>query len=54
MTIDANNVGALGNKGSTLSNLGKNEEAITWYDKALEIDPKDVNPLRNQAVAVET
>ena len=30
----------LGNKGFSLANLGKSQEAIACYDRALEINPK--------------
>ena len=39
LKIDPNHVNALNNKGLALNNLGKYEEAIDWFDKALEIDP---------------
>ena len=32
------------NKGTTLSNLGRDEEAIECYDKAIKIDEKDIQP----------
>ncbi|MGB8163347.1 MAG: tetratricopeptide repeat protein, partial [Nitrososphaeraceae archaeon] len=34
-------------KGNSLGNLGKYEEAISWYDKALKVDPKNVDALYN-------
>jgi len=34
-------VDALQNKGVALQYLRKYEEAITWYDKALAIDPEN-------------
>ena len=40
--IDPKNVFALNNKGLALNNLGKYQEAIDWYDKALVVDPKYV------------
>ena len=40
------------NKGVTLSNLGKYEEAITWFDKTLEINPHFVNAMYNKADAL--
>jgi tetratricopeptide (TPR) repeat protein len=39
LTIEPDNFGALYNKGVTLSSLGKYEEAIKYYDKAIEINP---------------
>jgi tetratricopeptide (TPR) repeat protein len=35
-----------------LSNLGKYEEAITWFDKALEIDPHFIDAMYNKADAL--
>src|SRR6185436_11462570 len=40
-------------KDNSLLNLSKYEEAITLYDKALEIDPKEVNVLTNKGVALD-
>ena len=40
-------------KGNSLGNLGKYEEAISWYDKALEVDPKNVDALYNKGVALD-
>jgi tetratricopeptide (TPR) repeat protein len=37
----------LNNKGNALKNLGKYDEAIEYYDKAMEIDPKYVLVLNN-------
>ena len=42
----------MNNKGLALNNLGKYEEAIEWYDKALKIDPNDVNALNNKGKAL--
>ena len=42
------------NKGIALDTLGKSEEAITWYDKALAIDPNYVSALLNKGVALDT
>jgi len=38
----------LNNKGWSLGNLGKHREAITYYDRALEIDPDYVYALNNK------
>jgi tetratricopeptide (TPR) repeat protein len=40
------------NKGSALNNLGKYKEAIEYYDKALEIDPKFALTLYNKGNAL--
>ena len=37
---DPNDANALNNKGLALDDLGKHQEAITYYDKVLAIDPK--------------
>ena len=39
-------------RGLALSSLGKFQEAITWYDKALETSPTDTFILENKAVAL--
>jgi len=33
-----------------LDTLGQYEEALSWYDKALKIDPKDVNTMFKKAL----
>ena len=33
-----------------LDTLGQHEEALSWYDKALKIDPKDVNTMFKKAL----
>lgn len=38
---DASDVAGLLNQGARLDNMGKHREAITSYDKALEIEPKN-------------
>lgn len=35
-------------KGNSFSNLGRYNEAITYYDKALAIDPKQAEALYNK------
>jgi tetratricopeptide (TPR) repeat protein len=40
------------NKGVSLDELGRHEEAIACYDKALEIDPGDVNTWSNKGTAL--
>jgi tetratricopeptide (TPR) repeat protein len=35
----------LGSKANSFHELGKFQEAIVWYDKALAIDPKNVDVL---------
>ena len=42
-------VGALSNKGTVLDELGRSEEAIQSYDKALVIDPNYTYALNNKA-----
>ena len=48
LAIDPNNFGALYNIGSILHDLGRYEEAITYYDKALAIDPNHFSSLYNK------
>ena len=49
---DPNNVNMIGSRGFLLAKLGKYEKAITWYDKALAIDPNNVNVLVNKGLAL--
>lgn len=44
----------LGNKGYSLSNLGKPQEAIVCYDRALEINPEDAKTWLNKGIALGT
>ena len=46
-------VTALSNKGLALNSLGKYQEAIEWYDRALKIDPNYVEASNNKDVALE-
>jgi Flp pilus assembly protein TadD len=43
LEINPNDADAWNNKGLALDNLGKSTEAIEYYNKALQIDPKYVN-----------
>ena len=52
MGIDPNNIYALYNKGLALDNLGRYKEAISYYDKVLDIDPNDVDTLNNKIAAL--
>lgn len=42
------------NKGVSLCNLGHFREAISWFDRALSVDPQNPNTWVNKAVAVGT
>jgi len=42
------------NKGVSLCNLGHFREAVSWFDKALAVDPENPNTWVNKAVAVGT
>jgi len=50
--MDPNDVKALYNKGNALYDLEKYEEAIVYYDKALEIEPNHVDALNNKGLAL--
>ena len=52
MKINPNYIYALYNKGVNLGNLGKYKEAIESFDKALKIDPNDVNALTSKGDAL--
>jgi len=43
----------LNNKGVDLYNLGKYEEAIEWYNKAITIDPNFLKALINKGLALQ-
>ena len=45
LSIDANYTRAMNGKGLALANLGKHEDAITWFDKALSIDGNYTNAM---------
>jgi tetratricopeptide (TPR) repeat protein len=41
LAIDPTDVYALGGKAASLYGSGQHQQAVTWIDKALEIDPND-------------
>ena len=43
---------SLRDKGVSLNRLGKDEEAIEYYDRALKIKPDDYDSLRNKGVSL--
>ena len=47
--IDPDTTYAWNNKGYSLANLGRHEEALSCYDKATEIDPKSAYPRFNRS-----
>ena len=51
--INLNEVDALLNKGTALAKLGRYQEAIEWYDKALEILSKYVLALNNKGQTLD-
>ena len=53
ISCNPNYVDALNNKGSALDDLGKYDEAITWYDKALAVNPKYVDAFYNKGLALD-
>ena len=52
LAIDGNDTKAMNNKGIALRSLGKYQEAITWYDKALSIDGNDTYAMNNKGISV--
>jgi len=46
------NITLLNNKGISLANIGKINESIMSFDKALEIDPTNVATLNNKGFAL--
>src|SRR6185437_10660874 len=42
--------GVFNNTGNVLAQLGRYDEAISWYDKALDLEPKSVGTLSNKGV----
>ena len=47
-----NQITLLNNKGTSLYNLGKFNESIAYFDKALSIDPNNVTTLDNKGLAL--
>jgi len=45
-------VAALYNKGLAFSNLKQYEDAIKWYDKALEVEPRNISILQDKALTL--
>ena len=43
--MNPNNVDALYNKGNALDNLGNHTQAISYYDKVMDINPNDSDAL---------
>jgi tetratricopeptide (TPR) repeat protein len=48
LAVDAENLSALNNKGTSLNYLGRYTEAIKYLDKVLAINPKHDNALNNK------
>jgi len=51
-STNTSSVSELIDNGISLGNIGKSEEAISWFDKALEIHPKDEVALYDKGVAL--
>jgi tetratricopeptide (TPR) repeat protein len=47
------NISALNNNGSSLARLGKYNESIVFFDKALAINPNYIRALNNKNLALE-
>jgi tetratricopeptide (TPR) repeat protein len=45
-------IGPLKDKGTALLNLGKSNESIAYFDKALAINPNNVNTLTQKGLAL--
>ena len=52
--FDSNDVWGWRNKGGALYFLGKYDEAIKCYDKAIEIDPNDADVWNNKGLALNS
>jgi len=50
---DTHEIKALINQGKALAAQGQYEEAITYYDKALEIDPTYLDALNNKGTVLK-
>jgi Flp pilus assembly protein TadD len=53
LAVDPTDVKMLTNKGNALDNLGKHQEAIQYYDKALDLEPNDVIALEDKGSALD-
>ena len=52
LAIDPKYEAAWTSKGTALSALGRNDEALACYDRALEINPRDARVWSNKSVAL--
>ena len=52
LALDLENVDIMNEKGIALGKLGRYEEAITWFDKALSIDPRNFYSLSYKGAAL--
>jgi tetratricopeptide (TPR) repeat protein len=50
--LNPDNANAYNNKGSSLMNLGKKEEAIECYSKSIEINPNYLTAYNNKGKAL--
>ena len=48
LQIESDNIGVIIDYGVTLQNLGHYNQALTMYDKALSLQPKNMNALINR------
>jgi tetratricopeptide (TPR) repeat protein len=54
LAVDAENLSALNNKGTSLNYLGRYTEAIKYLDKVLAINPKHDNALNNKGMSLDS
>lgn len=53
LKIDPYFAGAIGDKGTIQVEKGNYKKALTFFDKALRIEPKNIRVIRNKALALE-
>ncbi len=51
LSVNSNDIWALNSMGLSLNELNRHNDALEFYDKALEIDTNDVTALMNKAIS---